>query len=169
MNIRNFFKDKTGVMTVEFALLAPLLSLIMMGLIDAGEALMRYRIITQLTESVVHVAKNLSVAATQDKRATLSAENISIIKRGVDLITSKSLMTDVKVSVYVVSKSVNTSETSTDNFIIAGASYTKGDNSTEGAALKPGEIIIICESEYTQPVFFDVFKTPFNLSAKYAR
>jgi Flp pilus assembly pilin Flp len=169
MNMKNFVKDKSGVMSVEFALIAPILSLLMMGLIDAGEGLMRYRIITQLTESVVIVAKSLSVAATQDQRANLSPENITIIKRGVDLITSKTSMADVKVSVYIVAKSKNTSDVSTEKFKISGTGFTKGDNSIQSAALKDGEITIICESEYTQPVFFDVFKTPFNLSAKYAR
>lgn len=169
MNIRNYLKDKSGVMSIEFALIAPILCLLMTGLIDAGEALVRYRVVTQMTESVVHVSKNLSVAATSNAKANLSSSGIAIVKNGVDLITSANALGDVKVSVYIISKSANTPTVYTDKFIITGSSLTAGDYEQEVNAIIPGETILICESEYTQPIFFDFFKTPFNLKAKYSK
>ena len=169
MSNKNYFKDKSGAISVEFALIAPILSLIMMGLIDAGEALIRYRVITQMTESVANVSKGLSVAATSSAKADLNSSNIAIIKNGVELITSANSLNNVKVSVYMVSKSANTSATYTDKFVITGSGLTEGDYAKEVAAIIPGESILICESEYTQPIFFDFFQAPFNLKAKYSK
>ena len=167
MMIKDYFKNKSGSMSVEFALIGPVLCFLMMGLIDAGEALARYRVVTQITESVVNVAKSLSVAATKDSRANLSVPNIAIVKRGIDLIAATSSLSDIKVSVYTVSKSANSGELYTDNFLISGSSLTAGDYNVDN--LSGGESVVICEAEYTQPVFFDVFKKPFNLNARYMK
>jgi Flp pilus assembly protein TadG len=169
MKIKKYINDVSGVMSIEFALIGPILCLLMLGLIDAGEALMRYRTLTQMSESTVRVALYLSDSATKDKKASINESGLAILKQGVNLIAVSNPMQDLKVSIFQVSKSAYNSSVSSVASVITGSGLTAADYDKESAALSPGESIIICEAEYTQPVFFDVFKAPFKLKVRYSK
>ncbi len=170
MKNTRFVKNNSGVAALEFALIVPVLVLIMTGLIDGGEAFLKYRAMTQVSESVVRMATFLTTGATQDTSASIDPASMAIIKRGVDLATMTTPIIDLNVSLYVLSKPVIVSKPlSVIPFIVSGNTISDASFDTEASLLLPGETIIACQIEYLQPVFFNTVFKPFNIKIKYLR
>lgn len=89
---RQWMSDDCGVAAVEFALMAPVIVLLAVGVADLGALLMKYRHASQAAGSIAQTAAYLSIADRDGSKGagnTLTKDQDAMLKNGLAMVLGK--------------------------------------------------------------------------------
>jgi Flp pilus assembly protein TadG len=138
---RRLFRDRRGISTVEFALLAPLLLLAYVGITEIGTALTIYRRTSTVAATAADLTAQVKAVSTSDLKDIISASSS---------ILAPYKTTPLKVVITsVVADDKN--KTKVDwSYANKGSARSKGDAYTVPAGLtEPGSSVIVSEITYS--------------------
>jgi Flp pilus assembly protein TadG len=177
-----FRSDQRGVAAIEFALIAPVLATMMMGLCDVGEALISDRMMVETAEALVRGANALIVPAqcsftgsgastTQScTPASMSSDSTDTLVNVLRIsMTGTTLggtsFSNVNATVYRVVNN-NGSYAVANTFVISGSSQAL-DPATLSNYLPSGGSTLVATISYQQTMLFPFFSVSLPLSTRY--
>ncbi len=98
--IPGFGRDRAGTVAIEFAILAPLMIVLMVGVVDLGSFLMKYRHAVQAASSLAQVGAYLSIQNRDSAKGTentITKDQVKLIGNGLKMIFGESDAAKAKV------------------------------------------------------------------------
>ena len=179
---RRFARARQGVAAVEFAFIAPVAIALLVGLLTSGEAMMRYRLIAQTTQSVTWGAKALMTAPDADSYAVLGyasvekLRNILLATQQVAAVPSTyqmSLRRMVNVNgvwkkkPFVVVDAAGVSHQVTE-YDLGGHGLPPEDDVELSVAMKNGDALVVVQSSYAWPLGVGMRGASLTLTSRYS-
>jgi Flp pilus assembly protein TadG len=158
--LRRFRRREDGVSAVEFALILPIMLILLFGCIEVGDAL-------TIDRKVAHVASTLSDLVTQSKSVT--SNDMTSIFGAAGLIVSPYSSSALKMKVSGVSVDKNGKATVAWSAASNDKALTKGDPITVPAAIAtPNTFVVVSEVHYPyQPTVGYVMTGSFDLRSTF--
>ncbi len=127
---RRLRRDRKGVSAIEFALIFPILIVLMAGATDLGQALMVHRKINQIVATTADLVSQQSSWTTTQLDAVLKGASSIVLPFSTDALT-------IKVAIIDIDKSYN----KTENWSRAFNATSKSCNMTASAVTIPNDIV----------------------------
>ena len=156
-------RDESGTVAVEFAILAPLMVVLMVGIIDLGTMLMKYRHAVQAAASLAQVGAHLSIEnrdASKGVANTITPEQSDMLNNGLKMVFGK---TDTKNVTALARRVIRTG-----NELKTDWAWSKGNIGKNGSAYPlneqkiltqtvPGESLMVIDVSFSHRFLFASF------------
>lgn len=160
-----FRRDRNGTVAIEFAVLAPLMIVLMVGVVDLGSFLMKYRHAVQAASSLAQTGAYLSIQdrdPSKGTRNTITKDQVKLLGNGLKMVLGE---TDAAKAKVLARRVVRTGTT-----LVTDWTYGHGlpDDDKKGAVfpldtqkiisqIAPGESLMVVDVSFTHQFLFTRF------------
>jgi Flp pilus assembly protein TadG len=169
-NWRLFFKGKraeSGIVAVEFSVVAPVLFLLALGVAETCRALLAYRNVAQMTQSLAWAAKALVVPPTSKTTVALPSSAKTALDNIVFVMQGATAPSNLSVSVRYLAKSMSDGSIS-ETVLYKTQTAPANNNSGIDTNMMSGDTRIVVQSLYNHNLLFGLFATSISLSSRYS-
>jgi Flp pilus assembly protein TadG len=157
-------RAKSGIVAVEFSLLAPVLVMLLMGVVESCRALLAYRNVAQMTESLAWTTQTLVTPATSTANASLPASAKTILDNIIFVMQGATAPSNLTVSVRYLAKSM-TSGSIAETVLYKTTTAPTANNSGIATNMMNGDTRIVAQSVYVYNLLIGV---SVSLSSRYS-
>lgn len=168
-----FRANASGAASVEFAFIAPLMILLMVGIVDAGTLLLKYRHAFQAAASLAETGSRLSIAdrtGSSGAQNPITQEQAALLDNGVKLIMGNNIQ-GIRASAQRVIRSAGAIKPEWA-WVNNSGSRSGGQaavNQAEVLALtRDGESLLVADVTFEHKFLFGILGAKMNLTAHYA-
>jgi Flp pilus assembly protein TadG len=167
---RHFFEGKladSGAVAVEFSLIAPVLLVLVLGVAETCRALLAYRNVAQMTQSLTWTTKALVIPPTSKKAVTLPSSANTVLDNIIFVMQGATAPQDLSVSVRYLAKSMSDGSLS-ETVLYKTPMTPANDNSGIDTNMMSGDTRIVVQSLYNHKLLFGFFGVSLSLSSRYS-
>jgi Flp pilus assembly protein TadG len=166
-----FRSDERGAITIEFALLFPILIGIFMFIVDFSELILRQRTLLSAAESIVRAASIYIDAPTAQTPATMTIAEQRLLR---EILTEMAPWADPSNTtagvVRLVRRADNQKVVRTDDVALTPVKRNiKATDAELSLQLKPGDHLLIAEIAYTHDHMFSLLGIKSTIVARHSR
>ncbi|WP_400767752.1 TadE/TadG family type IV pilus assembly protein [Methylosinus sporium] len=157
-------RARSGIVAVEFGLLAPVLVMLLLGVVESCRALLAYRNVAQMTESLAWTAQTLVTPATSTANASLSTGAKTVLGNIIFVMQGATAPANLNISVRYLAKSM-TSGVISDSVLYQTTSAPTANNSGIATNMMSGDTRIVAQSVYVYNLLIGI---SVSLSSRYS-
>ena len=155
--------DERGTVAIEFAILAPLMLLLVVGIADVGTLLMKYRHGVQAAASLAQVGSRLSVqnrSTSQGAANSITDEQSALLNNGLKMVFGEK---DAAKANAIARRVIRSGNTLKSDWAWSQGNTGKGGNAFPLNAqeilsqIAPGESLMVVDVSFTHQFFFSRF------------
>jgi Flp pilus assembly protein TadG len=168
--LRAFFvgaRANSGIAAIEFSFIMPVLLLLVLGVVDICRALIAYRNIAQMTQSLAWATKATLIPATSKQPASLPGSANNVLSNVIFVMQGNAAPSDLSVSVRYLVRSMQTSQIS-DTILYQTQVAPTSDNTAIVTNMKDGDTRLVVQSTYQYRLLFGFVGTNITLSSRYS-
>ncbi|HEY8066342.1 MAG TPA: TadE/TadG family type IV pilus assembly protein [Methylosinus sp.] len=157
-------RAKSGIVAVEFSLLAPVLVMLLLGVVESCRALLAYRNVAQMTESLAWTTQTLVAPATSTANSSLPTSAKTVLDNIIFVMQGATAPSNLTVSVRYLAKSM-TSGSISETVLYKTTTAPTANNAGISTNMMNGDTRIVAQSVYVYNLLIGV---SVSLSSRYS-